>query len=78
MVLKNGEYVPIDLNATYTLASHNYMIKNGGSGMLYFLAEHELVIDESIDDYQVLIDYINRLGGDLSQYNAVDNRITIK
>ena len=78
MVLKNGEYVPIDLNATYTVAGHNYMIKNGGSGMLHFLADHELVVDEAIADYQVLIDYINKLGGDLSQYNAVDNRITIK
>ncbi len=77
-VLKDGEYVPIDVNATYTVASHNYMIKNGGSGMLYFLADHELVIDEAIDDYQVLIDYIGKLGGDLSQYYTVDNRITIK
>ena len=31
-----------------------------------------------VDNYQVLIDYINKLGGDLSQYNAVGNRITIK
>lgn len=77
-VLKGGEYQPIDLTATYTIAGHNYMIKNGGSGMLYFLADHELVVDESIADYQVLIDYINRFGGDLSQYNAVDHRITVK
>ena len=78
MVLKDGEYEQIDVNAVYTVASHNYMIKNGGSGMLYFLAGHELVIDEALDDYQVLIEYIDRLGGDLSQYAAADSRITIK
>lgn len=78
MVLKDGDYLPIDLSATYTLASHNYMIKQGGSGMMYFLADHEIVIDESISDYQVLIDYINELNGDLSQYKTVDDRITIK
>ena len=78
MVLKDGAYTPIDLAATYTLASHNYMIKNGGNGMLYFLADHELVADESVTDYQALIDYINLLGGNLSQYAAVDQRITIR
>ncbi|MDO5444674.1 MAG: bifunctional UDP-sugar hydrolase/5'-nucleotidase [Eubacteriales bacterium] len=78
MVLKDGNYTPIDPDATYTLASHDYTIKNGGSGMLYFLADHELVIDESISDYQVLIDYINLLDGNLSQYRTVDQRITVK
>ncbi|MCQ2435363.1 MAG: bifunctional metallophosphatase/5'-nucleotidase [Clostridia bacterium] len=78
MVLKDGAYTPIDLDATYTLASHDYMIKNGGSGMLYFLADHKLVIDEALPIYQVLIDYLSQLDGDLSQYKTVDNRITIK
>lgn len=78
VVLKDGEYVPIDPEATYTVASHNYMIKNGGSGMLHFLTNHELVMDEAMADYQVLIDYINMLGGDLSQYKEVDGRITVK
>lgn len=78
MVLKDGEYVAIDPNATYTLASHNYMIKNGGCGMYYFLANHNLIIDESIADYQILIDYINLLNGDMSSYSNVDNRIIIK
>ena len=77
-VWQNGAYVPIDPAATYTLASHDYMIKNGGSGMLYFLANHELVLDQSISDYQVLIDYINLLNGDLSRYETADTRISIK
>ena len=78
MVLRGEGYEPIDPNATYTLASLNYMIKNGGCGMLHFLADHELVLDDAIDDYQVLVDYIHRLGGDLSQYKDADSRITIR
>ena len=76
-ILRDGVYVPIELDAVYTLASHNYMIKNGGAGMLDFLADHELVIDESGTDYQMLIDYIALLDGDLSQYESVAGRITI-
>lgn len=78
MVLKDGEYVPIELDQTYTVASHDYTIKNGGCGMLTFLADHKLIIDEAIADYQVLIDYLTMLQGDLSQYASVDNRITVK
>lgn len=78
MVLKDGVYEPIDLSAAYTLASHDYMIKNGGSGMLHCLADHELVIDASISDYQVLIDYLNMLDGDLSQYETADERIIVR
>ncbi len=77
-VLRGGTYQPIDPAAVYTLASHNHMIKNGGSGMGLALADHELVIDESICDYQVLIDYINSLDGDLSAYQTVDDRITVR
>ena len=77
-VLQSGEYVPIDLEKTYTVASHNYMIKNGGSGMLYFLDGKELVVDESVMDYQLLIEYFEYLGNDFSQYGTVDNRITIR
>ncbi|MCQ2770688.1 MAG: bifunctional metallophosphatase/5'-nucleotidase [Clostridia bacterium] len=78
MVRKDGKYVPIELKATYTLASHNYLIKNGGGGMLEFLKNHELVLDEAMPDYQTLIDYITLLGDDMSQYQNVDNRIIVK
>lgn len=78
MVLKNGEYTPIDVNATYTVSSLDYIIKNGGCGMLNTLADHELVLDDALADYQVLIGYIDKLGGDLSQYKNADGRITVK
>ena len=78
MILEGEDYVPLDPEKTYTLASNDYMIKNGGSGMLYMLKDHELVLDQSISDYQALVDYINSLDGNLSDYQKPAGRITIK
>lgn len=54
---EDGTYAPIDPSATYTLASHNYMIKNGGSGVDFFM-DNKLIADEVMIDNQVLIGYI--------------------
>lgn len=77
-VLQNGKYVPIEAEKIYTVASHNYLIKSGGDGLNMF-ADNELIMDEGMLDYQVLITYItNDLQGQLSgKYSAVDNRITV-
>ncbi len=54
-VLVNGE--PIDPEATYTLASHNYMLLNKGDG--YAMFDGCKVLQDSVKlDNQVLIDYI--------------------
>ena len=54
---------PLDLNKTYTLASHNYMLKSGGDGTCMF-QDCPVLIDESMLDNQVLINYITgTLGG---------------
>ncbi len=54
---------PIDLDKTYTLASHNYLIKNGGDGYAEFM-DNKLLQDEVMIDNQVLITYIvQELGG---------------
>ncbi len=59
----DGSYAPIDPNATYTLASHNYMIKEGGSGVDFFM-DNKLLMDEVMIDNQILIAYItDHLGG---------------
>lgn len=59
----DGTYAPIDPNATYTLASHNYMIKQGGSGVDFFM-DNKLLMDEVMIDNQILIAYItDHLGG---------------
>ena len=68
----NGEYrvknvmiggEPLDVDKTYKLASHNYMLKNSGDGYSMF-AGTKLLIDETLIDNQVLITYITgNLGG---------------
>lgn len=74
-----GEYEPIDPAATYTLACHNYIIKEGGNGQNMFM-DNELLIDEAVLDYEVLINYLtNTLNGELSAlYSDVEGRITVK
>ena len=52
-----GEYEPIDLEKTYTLASHNYMLKSGGDGINMFM-DNKILQDEAMIDNQVLITYI--------------------
>ena len=54
---------PLDLEKTYTLASHNYMLKNGGDGYTMFM-DNTLLQDSVMIDNQVLINYIvEKLGG---------------
>ena len=55
--------VPIDVNKTYVLASHNYMLKNSGDGFSMFKGA-KVLRDEVMIDNQVLINYITgSLGG---------------
>lgn len=64
-VLVNGE--PLDLAKTYTVASHNYMIKNGGDGYVMF-QDNKLIKDCTMLDNEVLIDYITKeLGGSVGK-----------
>ena len=53
----------LDLNRIYQVASHNYMLKNGGDGFNMFMG-CKLLQDEVMIDNQVLINYITgTLGG---------------
>ena len=64
-VLVNGE--PIDPNATYTLASHDYMLLNGGDGYSMFTG-CKLLQERVKLDNQVLMDYIiETLGGSVGE-----------
>ena len=56
-VMVGGE--PLDLEKTYTLASHNYMLKNAGDGFTMFQG-CALLQDEVMLDNQVLINYITQ------------------
>ena len=77
-VLVDGE--PIDPEGTYTLASHNYMLKSGGDGFTMFKND-TLLQDEVLIDNQVLINYIvDTLGGVVGEEYADpygQGRITI-
>lgn len=69
---------PIDPDATYTLASHNYMLKEGGDGINMFMND-KLLVDESMPDNQVLITYIvDHLDGVVpADYAEPQGRITV-
>ena len=72
---------PLDVNKTYTLASHNYMLKDAGDGYTMFGTKNVKVLqDEVMIDNQVLINYIvQKLGGVVgAEYAAPQGRITIK
>ncbi len=64
-VLVNGE--PLDPEKIYTVASHNYMLLNGGDGMTMF-KDCDMVAKEIALDNQALIDYITEdLGGTVGE-----------
>lgn len=76
---QNLEYELIDPNKTYTVASHNYLIKSGGDGINIFM-NNKLILDEAMSDYQVVINYIvNNLNGTIDQkYESIEGRIIIE
>ncbi len=78
IVLKDGEYVPIDPEETYTVAALDYVIRNGGSGTTVILGDNQSTAEDITTDYQTLINYLETLGGDTSQYSEPQGRITIK
>lgn len=60
--IKVGEE-PLNVNKTYTVASHNYMLKSGGDGMVMFNGS-KVVKDDVMVDVDVLSSYISeKLGG---------------
>lgn len=75
----NGE--PLDPEKTYTLASHNYLLKSGGDGMTMFEGA-EIIGDEISADVDMLAAYIKEdLGGTVgAEYAKAEGqgRITIK
>ena len=71
---------PIDLNKTYTVASHNYMLKQGGDGMTMFKGCN-VIRDEVMVDVDILSSYIRRMGGSVTSEYANpggQGRITIR
>ena len=77
-VEKDGEWVPLDPEATYTVACHNYMLQDMGDGYTMF-ADNQYILDNVMLDNQVIITYIcDFLGGNVGEeYSAPQGRITI-
>lgn len=75
----NGQ--PLETDKTYTVASHNYMLKSGGDGMTMF-AGAAITRDEVMADVDILSTYISsNLGGSVgAEYAAAhgQGRITVK
>ena len=76
---RRGSYIPINLNAEYTLASDSLITKEGFGGINVF-ADNTFVFDDTMPDYQVVLEYLNnhlegRLG---ARYSTVEGRINIK
>ena len=56
---------PLDVNKTYTVASHNYMLKSAGDGMTMFKGS-KIIRDEVMTDVDLLSTYIrSNLGGNV-------------
>lgn len=57
-------YEPLDLEKTYTLASHNYMLKNQGDGFAMFGTNNvNIILDSVMIDNAVLINYVQTMPG---------------
>jgi len=76
----DGSYAPIDPAKTYTLACHNYLLKDMGDGYTMF-ADNNFLSEDVMLDNQVLINYIvDKLGGSVGSDYADpygQGRITI-
>ena len=70
---KSGEYEPIDLDGTYTLAAFSYQLLEYGSGMT-MLKDAKILQNEGILDVEALEQYIaEELGGVIGEDYAETN-----
>lgn len=79
VIREDGTCEALDPEKTYTVASHNYLIKDGGDGLNMFM-DNPLTIDGGMLDYQILITYLtDHLGGSVGEaYAKPQGRITIR
>ena len=77
MVLENNSYVPLDLNKTYTLCSHNYLLEDGGGAEIFKGCSFKK--KDFMRDYEILVRYmVDVLNGQLrNKYSSVEGRIQV-
>ncbi|MCR5448342.1 MAG: bifunctional metallophosphatase/5'-nucleotidase [Solobacterium sp.] len=76
-IMKNGEYVPIDPEAVYTLSSVDYVIYQGGDGNT-MLSECEPIVEAGPADLVALIEYFKIHDTIPETYQQTEGRITVK
>lgn len=78
MVLEDDNYVSLDLEKSYLVASHNYLLEEGGDGAVMF-KNAPIVKKDLMLDYEILVRYIvDVLQGHLKdKYSEIEGRITI-
>ncbi len=76
---EDGSYTALVPDEIYTVASHNYLIKEGGDGLNMFM-DNELTVDEGMIDYEILMTYLmDGLNGTVGEeYALPQGRILIK
>lgn len=77
MILENGEYVPIDPEKEYTIASSSYILFDSGDGNTV-LKDSERIVEYGPVDIEALIQYFNDLRTIPDSYKAPEGRITVK
>ena len=76
-ILQDGEYVDLDLTATYNLAGYNYTLRDLGDGFAMFDGAIN-VLDYVMEDYMVLANYVQSFeGGKVTGYAEPQGRISI-
>lgn len=74
---ETGEYEPLSDSKTYTVASINYILLQGGDGFNMFM-NNEVITSEAASDLQAVIEYLELSGGNIDErYFATEGRITI-
>lgn len=76
-VLQDGEYVPLEMDKTYSVASITYVLFDSGDGNTA-LNGCEPVIENGGVDIEAIVEYVRYLGSDIERYREADKRITVK
>jgi len=74
-VERNGEWLPVDPKATYTLGGQSYiLVSKGASGALQYMEEIEC---DHIGDVQAVLNYLDQLGNITSDlYGKTQTRVS--
>lgn len=74
---ETGEYEPLSDSKTYTVASINYILLQGGDGFNMFM-NNEVITSEAASDLQAVVEYLELSGGNIDErYFATEGRITV-